>query len=536
MHMPAPRVSAVIMDSYRFTVWMVRCFYSHPSLSQIIDMTENDASAAIEPIPIPHAYTTLLRSNACPSTEACTDIHFLIDQHQRQLATIQDHVTRLKACLADMEGHQAHTEDTLVKLHAALAPIKRLPPELLSEIFEHCLDGSNAVLFSGTARHSEAPLLLGRVCRSWRTVAHATPRLWRDIVVNVCDGRYSEELRRDALPVLQTWLAHSGSLPLKLDVLCKTERVLPGLMDLFEIIATHGARWKTVHVRLQNSPVIYRLVCRAFSKCTGLSMFDVTDGGQCMSFFGTRQPDEVEDVRPVRFDLSLAPLEQLSLSLAGLGIREVHAAWGTLTRLSFMQDARSSTTSITDYASILGQCTSLRECAIAIDSGVRDGPLEGFTLPSLECLRIQVLREASHTTQTGDFLSALHAPRLRALSVEDCCPRRDVVLYHSQLKAFLHEHQESLQHLRFSTSSKHFTSDDMIGLVVETPFLVELEYRPDEESSPNALLEALTPRVRGDVLACLLPCLERLFVYWDTKETVSMVGDMIEKRANQHGV
>lgn len=477
------------------------------------------------------AYSCLFHSNTCPSPEASTSIKSLIEKHECQLVAIQDQVERFRNYLADLERRQVLTRDALVKLQATFAPIKRLPSEILSEIFERCLDArSSAVLFSWTARNKEAPLLLGRVCRSWRAIAHATPRLWRDIFVNVCDGRYSDELRRDALPVLRTWLAHSGSLPLNLVILCKTERVLPGLMDLFETIAAHAARWQTVQVRLQNSPVIYKLVCRAFTECTALSTLDVTDGGQCMSFFSNRQPDDVEDVQPVRFDLSLAPLHQLSLSLAGLTIRDVHAPWATLTRLSFMQDARSSTTSITDYVTILQQCTSLRECSITIDSGIRDAPLEPFTLPSLECLELQVLREASHTTQMGDFLCVLDAPRLRTLVIEDFCPRREMVLYHSQLKTFLQAHGQSLRHLRYSTTSKFFTSEDLIALVVETPLLTELEYHPDEESSPKVLLEALTPRVQGDVPECVLPCLERISVYWDTTETVSTVGNMIERR------
>lgn len=476
----------------------------------------------------------MLRSNTCPSAEASTDIQSLIKQHELQLVVIQDEVEQLKARLADMEGRRLHTETILVQLHTTLAPIKRLPPEIMSEIFERCLDldvKGSRVLFSATARNKEAPLLLGRVCRTWRAIAHATPRLWRDIFVSICDGRYSDQLRKDVLPVLQTWLAHSGSLPLHLVVLCKAERLLPGLVDVFETIAAHAARWKNVHIRLQNSPIVHSLVCRAFTQCTSLSTLDITDGGQSRLFFGIRQPDEVdEDVEPVHFDLSLAPLSRISLSLAGLTIRDVHAPWATLTQLFFMQDARSSTTSITDYVAILQQCTSLRECSIAVGSGIRDASLEPFMLPSLERLELQVLREASQTTQTGDFLSALNAPRLYALYIEDSCPRRDVVSYHSQLKALFQRHRESLRCLRFSTSSKFFTSEDMIALIMETPLLTELEYRPDEESSPRTLVEALTPRVQGDVMQCLLPCLERFFVYWDTTETVSMVGDMIEER------
>ncbi|KAG9310890.1 hypothetical protein JVU11DRAFT_8748 [Chiua virens] len=402
-----------------------------------------------------------------------------------------------------MERYQVHTKDVLAKLHATLAPIKRVPPEVLSEIFEWCLDARDPRMHpSMSTSNKVAPLLLGRVCRMWRAVAHATPHLWQDVSINVCDTRYSDELRSDALPVLQTWLAHSGGLLLNLVVLCKTDRVLPGLVELFETIDAHGTRWKTVHFLLQNSPVIFKLVCRTF----------------------------VNYVQPLRFDLSSSPLRHLSLSLAGLTIRDVHASWASLTRLCFMQDARASTTSITDYVAVLRQCTSLKECGLSIGSGVRDAPLEPLTLPNLECLQFQLLREASHTTQIGDFLSALYVPQLRALAIQDYCPRREVISYHSQLRAFLRANAQSLRHLRFSVNSKLFTSEDMIALIMETPLLTELEYHPDENSSPKALLRALTPRIQGDVVDCALPNLERLFVYWDTSETVSMVGDMIEQR------
>ena len=435
---------------------------------------------------------------------------------------------------------EVHTQAVLVQLHATLAPIKRLPPEILAEIFEHCLDVPNDVrgcmhVAVTRARSRAAPLLLGRVCRAWCVVAHGGPRLWRDVCVNVCEGRYSDALHRDALLVLQTWLARSGSLPLRLVVLCKTERVLPGLVDLFETIGTHAVRWRTVHVRLQNAPVIYRLVCRALSRCTALSTLDVTDGGQRMSFFSVRQglrDVQVEDMQQsVQFDLSLAPVHELALSLAGLTIQDVHVRWGTLTRLSFMQDARASTSSLSDYMAILQHCTLLQECGLVIDSGMGDAPLEPLTLPNLACLVLQVLQGGgSSTAQTGTFLSVLHGPRLCTLSIEDYCPRHEAVLYHGLLEAFLRAHAGSLRRLRFSTSSKSFTSEDMVGLIVETPLLTELEYRPDEASSPRELLEALTPRVQTDGVACLLVCLERLFVYWDMTEMVSMVGDMIERR------
>ncbi|TDL20085.1 hypothetical protein BD410DRAFT_391327 [Rickenella mellea] len=61
------------------------------------------------------------------------------------------------------------------------SPIQQLPPELLCDIFHHCI--SHPTRRSGFFRLpypsvTEAPLKLGRVCRSWRQLVLSTPTLW----------------------------------------------------------------------------------------------------------------------------------------------------------------------------------------------------------------------------------------------------------------------------------------------------------------------------------------------------------------------
>ncbi|PFH46949.1 hypothetical protein AMATHDRAFT_125205, partial [Amanita thiersii Skay4041] len=57
------------------------------------------------------------------------------------------------------------------------SPIQRLSPEILAEIFAHCLNK----LHSNNIRH--CPLLLCRVCSSWRALALHTPRLWSSLFI-----------------------------------------------------------------------------------------------------------------------------------------------------------------------------------------------------------------------------------------------------------------------------------------------------------------------------------------------------------------
>ncbi|KAJ6595071.1 hypothetical protein DFH09DRAFT_887300, partial [Mycena vulgaris] len=66
----------------------------------------------------------------------------------------------------------------ITSLKGVLSPIRRIPPEILAEIFLNCRQNSRASEFYSITDPSEAPLLLGRVCSSWRVIAHGTPRLW----------------------------------------------------------------------------------------------------------------------------------------------------------------------------------------------------------------------------------------------------------------------------------------------------------------------------------------------------------------------
>src|ERR1700761_6252462 len=52
-------------------------------------------------------------------------------------------------------------------------PIHGLPVELLASIFVHCLPLDKQHL-----RPSSAPLLLTRICGTWRAIALRTPELW----------------------------------------------------------------------------------------------------------------------------------------------------------------------------------------------------------------------------------------------------------------------------------------------------------------------------------------------------------------------
>ncbi|KIJ59388.1 hypothetical protein HYDPIDRAFT_118612 [Hydnomerulius pinastri MD-312] len=108
--------------------------------------------------------------------------------------------------LTDKRGQIAASMETHQGL---IACIRRLPSEILGEIFMHCLppDAHNE------PNPNTAPLLLTRICRPWRKVALSTPRLWCSLSV-----RPSHRVQQQGLFYYHTWLSRARGCPLSLAV------------------------------------------------------------------------------------------------------------------------------------------------------------------------------------------------------------------------------------------------------------------------------------------------------------------------------
>ncbi|KAJ7649907.1 hypothetical protein FB45DRAFT_731167, partial [Roridomyces roridus] len=106
----------------------------------------------------------LLLSNNTPSDSQIATISTALDRARRELTRVQD-------ALAILTAQHTELKDFLQK-HGSVVS-RRLPNEMLSEIFLHCVDA--AATFDPV--HNGA-WVLARVCRRWRSVALTTSELW----------------------------------------------------------------------------------------------------------------------------------------------------------------------------------------------------------------------------------------------------------------------------------------------------------------------------------------------------------------------
>ncbi|KAJ6513500.1 hypothetical protein DFH09DRAFT_1288241 [Mycena vulgaris] len=85
-------------------------------------------------------------------------------------------------------------------------PILSIPVEITSEIFLHCLPDEPQL-----PSVSVAPMLLGAICRDWRSIAHGDPQLWNALKIATWNSSRST--------LVQDWLLRAGSTPFSLTLI-----------------------------------------------------------------------------------------------------------------------------------------------------------------------------------------------------------------------------------------------------------------------------------------------------------------------------
>lgn len=116
-------------------------------------------------------------------------------------------ISRLTDVLSELQTQRARLQRQVTSCSSLLAPIRRLPPELLVEIFSFsCVLPSNDL----TQRKISAPYNISHVCSYWRELSISTPNLWSRISVDL-------DFATDDTPkVVEMFLKRSFRRPLTL--------------------------------------------------------------------------------------------------------------------------------------------------------------------------------------------------------------------------------------------------------------------------------------------------------------------------------
>lgn len=238
------------------------------------------------------------------------DVHAIDEIVRQRQAQLHDVTAELAAVgfimkrVRDVHQQLLDRRDQIIaskEAHRGLVScIRRLPTEILGEIFVRCLPSETHV---EPDTHT-APLLLLGVCRGWRKVALGTPRLWCSLSV-----RPSHRVLQQGLFFYHHWLSRARGCPLSLAVDTRRPPQNPvWRYEVTELLQPYTSRSARLHITfdeatapdllLKDIPMLEHLtlegdlrtaqlisIVQPEPKLRSLTLYSVTFGADVLSVF-----------------------------------------------------------------------------------------------------------------------------------------------------------------------------------------------------------------------------------------------------------
>ncbi|KAJ7512827.1 hypothetical protein B0H11DRAFT_1843221 [Mycena galericulata] len=213
-------------------------------------------------------FASKLGTNYCPNDDELFEIQTLLVETTLRLKRLDDEITGMQNTINKLIGER-ESLGAYVQAHAALiSPTRRLPLDIIQEIFVACLPTHRNCVMSAR----EAPVLLGRICSSWRAISLSTPRLWQSLHIvdrglpsgndnDVASTRIMtlEDLKAaQIVEVTQTWLGRSGQCPLSIS-LRSGPYPSPSAHSILQLLISLAPRWQHIQFTIP-SAVLKKLV------------------------------------------------------------------------------------------------------------------------------------------------------------------------------------------------------------------------------------------------------------------------------------
>ncbi|KAJ7749272.1 hypothetical protein DFH07DRAFT_829073 [Mycena maculata] len=157
------------------------------------------------------------------------------------MALLDDEMSRLRERLQRLEEERASLAGHYERLKAILSPLRRMPAELLGEIFSWTLPpDAEALRRGGRLKLKDSPLVLTWTSSRWRAVAVSTPSLWTLVYINYPD-------HAPPLSAVETQIQRAGPLKIHFFPSDETSDFRPQL-EMFQLLAKHSLGWEELHL------------------------------------------------------------------------------------------------------------------------------------------------------------------------------------------------------------------------------------------------------------------------------------------------
>ncbi|KAJ7718230.1 hypothetical protein B0H16DRAFT_1797630 [Mycena metata] len=376
---------------------------------------ENGTHETIANRSILDTYPELLFSAAGPPSDAQAVVLMAeIERAEKEISSAIAEAARLKDALNKLAQHRANLK-ALIRLHkGVLSGLRRLPEEILLEIFQRTFTP-----LENLHPPCNAPWLVSQVCRRWRAVALASPRLWRHFVFPT--GKAARPLFVANNFPAQVERVRGG--PVSIRVEGKPPREI--LTSLLQI----SSQWENISLDISSflSP---QLSDHVFSALTTLCLFHQGSG-------------PTTDVS--RTDV-LPALEQLVLSLYNHGLPR---GLRSLIPWSQLRDCHLSDLDSLDFLWIAARLP--QDANLVVDAGYDKDESLPSTSPPTSLIRSLTLNQC-YRSFLADVLDVLSVPALDTFFLRGSRGAfiKDGVGLGARVARFLDRSACTLTHLEFT--------------------------------------------------------------------------------------
>lgn len=304
---------------------------------------------------------------------------------RESLTEAEDHLSRvdaqmnnLKSILQQLNGQRKMLQCCVDEHKSALSPTRRLPTEILTEIFACSLRLEDY----DTLDTSQGPWRLGQVCSRWRTIM-TYDRFWSAIRIEI----NSAYLNINAIPVLEEWLSRSRDSALSIEFHHPDSTIEVG-QSILDTLLFHSRRWRSAQLNMMLDMFLWLMQAKGHFPSLEKLLINRLDRGPMQTIAA------FEDAPKLR-DVTIQNMQSI--------FTFVHIPWSQLTHYDAVEWSSE------DHLEILSRTVNLAECTLYAETHVSlSENLTHVTLPHLTKL----------TWNGGGLSQRLTLPSLSTVSIQ----------------------------------------------------------------------------------------------------------------------
>ncbi|KAK0494581.1 hypothetical protein EDD18DRAFT_349796 [Armillaria luteobubalina] len=320
-----------------------------------------------------------------------------IEVLQQQASVYDALLDRIDEVRSEMRRHRDVVHKSRAAYSSTLAPIRRLPTDILRTVFREIQLSTWSDKGSREDHQmldfSQGPRKLSHVCGAWRDIVLSYPQLWSHLVLHfpeIYPDDYPPDTHDTEL-ALKTMILHSAQCPLDIIFVLNDDYIeYRAAVQVFFVILKESCRWRSIDLQMSLNLLEHLTVVHGKIPCLE-SLYMQFETGNISSYH--RDTALPKNVRSVFID---AP------RLRKVALDGTHM----LGELMFPLHITHLATSM-DYASGLEAYQSLVECRLFGTPGPDYSPPHSIHLPNLRRLFVFSPR----------LLAYLHLPSLDHLMI-----------------------------------------------------------------------------------------------------------------------